>query len=148
MLAHLQLHKILNTIMQSKIVKSKKFLNNIPINALTLIGNKLYPRVQTQWKKEIFPPNNYAFIAMIAEPNQMREKTVPKIIVETVAEDANERIQERDMQSTRGPQRSQFFNFLPLPKGIITSLILLRICFRSLIRETTTGSSRVLSLFL
>lgn len=73
---------------------------------------------------------------MIAAPTQITQKTVPKIIVETVAYEAIDSVQAREIHNTKGPHKSQFFNFFPFPNGMMTNLILLRICLISLTMET------------
>lgn len=83
----------------------------------------------------MLPPSNYALIAITAEPTQITQKTVPKIIVETVAYDANDKVQAKQIHNINGPHKSQFFNLLPLPKGMITNLTLLNIYLTSLIIE-------------
>lgn len=112
------------------------FQKNIATIATQFIGNKEYPRVQTQWKNDIFPPKSYALIAITAAPTQITQNTVPKIIVDTVACEAMDNVQAKEIHKTKGPQRSQFLSFFPFPKGIMTNLILLRICLMSLTIET------------
>jgi hypothetical protein len=43
-------------------------------------GNIQYPRTQTLWKKESFPPSNFVLIVIMALPNHIIIKTPPNTI--------------------------------------------------------------------
>jgi hypothetical protein len=46
--------------------------------AATVIGKMQYPRTQTDWKKEMFPPRSWALTVTTADPNQTVIKTEAK----------------------------------------------------------------------
>ena len=81
-----------DTIVIAKMIqKVKNGLNDTFIIAAMFIGNRLYPKVQTLWKKPLslyysvytLPPSSWAFIVTRTAPIQIRQKTVPKISFES-----------------------------------------------------------------
>ena len=60
-------------------LSGKKLMNSKrsrPIaKAATVMGKTQYPMTQRDWKKEMVPPNNWAFTVTTDDPNQTATKT-------------------------------------------------------------------------
>ena len=115
----------------------------IQTKAMMFIGNSEQPKVQMQWNMDRFPPSSCALREITTDPIQTRQKTIPKMSLAACPTVPFDKVHDREIHKTKGPQRSQFFSFLVSPKGIITILTLLSIYLISLTRLRNIDSSKV-----
>ena len=73
-------------------------------------GNTQYPMMQTLWKNDIFPPNNWAFNVTVIAPNQTITNTDAKTRDEDSLGAVKLKIDDNIRQTIKGPHKSPKYN--------------------------------------